>query len=103
MSVISEVRVFDGKGNLKHVITKDELLKRNMAQMKGLLDCARIMLDIGGKGKKSSDTIKCQTCGKEVEQKRAGKKYCSWQCSQIASGKRIGFNRQSGVSYEEKK
>lgn len=102
MSVIGEVRIFDVMGKLKTIITQEELLKRNMAMMHGLIDCERIRLDIGDKGKKSHNTINCQICGKEVEQKRAGKKYCSWQCSRIASGKRIGFNRQPRVSYKEK-
>lgn len=99
MSVIGEVRVFDAKGNLKTIITQEELLKRNMGQMEELLDCERARLTFGG-SKKSSDMINCQVCKKEVEQKRAGKKYCSWQCSQIASGKRIGFNKGTKVYIE---
>ena len=100
MTVIGEVRIFDGDGNLKRIITQDELVARNTRFMHGILDCDRVRLDVGYKAKKSSATINCQICQKEVVQKRAGKRYCSWQCAQVASGKRLGFNRTAKVFVE---
>src|SRR3990167_5321840 len=101
--VLYPVTIYDGAGKKIKTITKEEIVKRNYAMMEETLNCERIRLDIGG-NKKSADTIKCQVCGKEdVEQKRAGRKYCSRKCNTVAQSKKFVFNRQASATYEEKK
>jgi len=76
--VINEVRVFDGKGKLKHIIPAEEVMELSEAQF---LSWAGIT---GRKRVREFKDYTCTTCRKKFQSKSTkGAKYCV-DCRQFA-------------------
>lgn len=89
--VFHEVKRFNAKGELLGVITREQLVERNLRSMHNI---AEVLHNSVATPNALSD-IKCAFCGKEVEALRHRKKYCSRDCSFKAASRRRGFNRTS--------